>query len=60
MLEEREKTKQTIFSVKTGMVIATNAIFTQMQATTGCKIFGKKVVAAMFNKLKNLEHGPMP
>ena len=42
------------------MRVATNVMFTQMQATTGFKFFGEKAVAAMFKELKQLEHGPMP
>ena len=42
------------------MRIATNAIFTQMQATTGFNIFGENSVAAMLKELKQLEHGPIP
>ena len=42
------------------MRIATNAIFTQMQATNGFKLFGDNSVAAMLKELKQLEHGPIP
>ena len=59
MSEEREKAKQTLFSVQTGMTLATNAIFTQMQAMTSFNLFGDKVLAAMFKELKQLEHGSM-
>ena len=40
MLEERDKNKQTLFSFHTGMIVATNVIFTQIQATNGLKLFG--------------------
>ena len=59
MLEERDKNKQTLFSFQKGMLVATNTIFTQMQATTGFNIFGYKTVAAILKELKHLEHGPM-
>ena len=39
MSEERDKTKQTLFSFQTGMRVATNNIFTQIQAKTGFKLF---------------------
>ena len=58
--EKKEELKQTLFSVQTGMAIATKCLFTQMQATTGFKLFGEKAIAAMFKELKQLEHGPMP
>ena len=43
---------QNDFSVKTGIKVATQAIFTQMKAKTGSKLFGKKAIAAMFKELK--------
>ena len=60
MSEERVKDKTILFSVETGMKMATKAIFTQMQATTGFKMYGEEAIAAMFKELKQLEHGPMP
>ena len=39
------------------MNTAMNAIFTQVQATLGFKLFGEKAVADMIKELKQLEHG---
>ena len=55
MSEDKEKNKQTFFSVKTGMRVATNVMFTQMQDTTGFKLFVEKAVTAMFKELKKLQ-----
>ena len=60
MSKEKEKDNKILFSFETGMKMATKAIFTQMQATTGFKIYGERAIAAMFKELKQLEHGPMP
>ena len=54
MSEEREKTKQTLLSFQTDMRVSTNAIFTQIQATTGFNIFVEKAVTEMFKELKYL------
>ena len=54
----KQKKKKT-FDVEMSIKAAVNAIFTQVQATQGFKLFGERAVAAMIKKLKRLEEGPM-
>ena len=42
------------FDLQTGMKTAARAVFTQMQATEGFKLFGYKAEAAMVKKTKQI------
>ena len=48
------------FDVQAGYNLALKAIFAQIPAVKGFKLFGEQSVAAMAKELKQLEHGPIP
>ena len=48
------------FDIEAGYNLALKAVFAQMPAAKGFKLFGEQAVAAMVKELKQLEHGPMP
>ena len=48
------------FDIQTEMKLATNVMFTQMQALHGIKKLGKKAISAMIKELMQLEYGLMP
>ena len=58
--KKHETEKKNTFDVETSIKASVNVMLTQMQATRGFKLFGKRAVAAMIKELKQLEEGPMP
>ena len=55
-----ETKKKDTFEVETSIKDTVNAMFTQMQAKRGFKLFRKRAVAAIIKELKQPEEGHMP
>ena len=60
MKEHKKHNVNHDFDVEAGIKSATRVMFTQMGASKGINIVGKRVIAAIVKELKQLEYVPMP